>query len=214
MEVRYGIVVDLSIRTRYLLSWLIALLSRPFSHSVQSKAWTPSNHAFTSFYIEITTSFLMIHWRASNSAVSVSESIIDWSSTIMAIFNSAIFQWNFNWVRIQWSPQFVFRLYMLHHAQSELFQDNWKSLTLRHEGLMNHDEAHGPCDMGHAAFYMHHPPNSEFVEFLFPPMTKSKSRPSNAKYLKFSIKATKAKRNSLRRFLFSMVRWWKITLSR
>ena len=63
--------------------------------------------AFASFYIEITTAFLMVHWGASNSTVYVSESIIDWSSTIMAIFNGTIFQWNFAWIRIQWSHHFI-----------------------------------------------------------------------------------------------------------
>ena len=49
----------------------------------------------------------MVHWGASNSTVYVSESIIDWSSTIMAIFNGTIFQWNFAWIRIQWSHHFI-----------------------------------------------------------------------------------------------------------
>ena len=91
--------------------------------------------AFASFYIKITASFLMVHWGASNSTVYVSEAMIDWSSTIMAILNGTIFQWDFNWIRIQWRHHFIDGTCdMSDHGLA-----SYAGMTLRLGGLFNYE---------------------------------------------------------------------------
>ena len=57
-------------------------------------------NSFTSFDIKIAAAYLLIHFGANSSACSCSEVVIERPCTIMAVFNNAVFEWN--WF-FQWS---------------------------------------------------------------------------------------------------------------
>ena len=51
-------------------------------------------NSFTSFDIKIAAAYLLIHFGANSSACSGSEVVIERPCTIMAVFNNAVFEWN------------------------------------------------------------------------------------------------------------------------
>ena len=51
-------------------------------------------NSFASFDVKVTAAFLMIHRGAYSSACSCSKVVIEWSGTVVTVFNNAVFDWD------------------------------------------------------------------------------------------------------------------------